>query len=71
MFLCMVAVKWSNGGQNCSQVRMPNNVGAILVIGRGLRTVHKFIHPIPPALQSPETSPERLQHDTWMQVNLF
>ncbi|PWA90630.1 serine/threonine protein phosphatase, BSU1 [Artemisia annua] len=44
-----------------------NNAGAILVIGRGLMIVPKLIHPIPPPLQSPETSPERLQDDTWMQ----
>ncbi|XP_048504498.1 serine/threonine-protein phosphatase BSL1 isoform X2 [Beta vulgaris subsp. vulgaris] len=44
-----------------------NNAGAILVIGRGLVVVPKLIHPLPPPLQSPETSPERCLDDTWMQ----
>lgn len=44
-----------------------NNAGAILVVGRGLVIVPKLIHPLPPPLQSPETSPERIQEDTWMQ----
>ncbi|CAA2965891.1 serine threonine- phosphatase BSL1 [Olea europaea subsp. europaea] len=44
-----------------------NNAGAILVIGRGLVVVPKLIHPLPPPLQSPETSPERFTDDTWMQ----
>ncbi|XP_022931245.1 serine/threonine-protein phosphatase BSL1-like [Cucurbita moschata] len=44
-----------------------NNAGAILVIGRGLVVVPKLIHPLPPPLQSPETSPERIIEDTWMQ----
>uniref|UniRef100_A0A2N9GJU6 Serine/threonine-protein phosphatase n=1 Tax=Fagus sylvatica TaxID=28930 RepID=A0A2N9GJU6_FAGSY len=44
-----------------------NNAGAILVVGRGLVVVPKLIHPLPPPLQSPETSPERIQEDTWMQ----
>nr|AFK45415.1 unknown [Lotus japonicus] len=44
-----------------------NNAGAILVIGRGLVVVPKLIHPIPPPLQSPETSPERVMDETWMQ----
>lgn len=44
-----------------------NNAGAILVVGRGLVVVPKLIHPLPPPLQSPETSPERVQEDTWMQ----
>ncbi|PWA97112.1 Serine/threonine-protein phosphatase BSL1 [Artemisia annua] len=39
-----------------------------IVIGRELMIVPKLIHPIPPPLESPETSPERLQDDTWMQV---
>lgn len=30
--------------------------------------VPKLIHPLPPPLQSPETSPERIIDDTWMQV---
>lgn len=46
-----------------------NNAGAILVVGRGLVVVPKLIHPLPPPLQSPETSPERVIDDTWMQVN--
>ncbi|KAJ6334551.1 hypothetical protein OIU78_011431 [Salix suchowensis] len=44
-----------------------NNAGAILVVGRGLVVVPKLIHPLPPPLQSPETSPERVVDDTWMQ----
>ncbi|KAF8392524.1 hypothetical protein HHK36_022867 [Tetracentron sinense] len=44
-----------------------NNAGAILVVGRGLVVVPKLIHPLPPPLQSPETSPERVSDDTWMQ----
>ncbi|KAF4382870.1 hypothetical protein G4B88_021653 [Cannabis sativa] len=44
-----------------------NNAGAILVVGRGLVVVPKLIHPLPPPLQSPETSPERVMEDTWMQ----
>ncbi|CAN6558587.1 unnamed protein product [Malus baccata var. baccata] len=44
-----------------------NNAGAILVVGRGLVVVPKLIHPLPPPLQSPETSPERVIDDTWMQ----
>ncbi|XP_059660553.1 serine/threonine-protein phosphatase BSL1-like isoform X2 [Cornus florida] len=44
-----------------------NNAGAILVIGRGLVVVPKLIHPLPPPLHSPETSPERVTEDTWMQ----
>ncbi|GJW05941.1 probable L-type lectin-domain containing receptor kinase S.7 [Tanacetum coccineum] len=41
---------------------------SLLVIARGLMIVPKLIHPIPPSLQSPETSPEHLQDDTWMQL---
>ncbi|KAK6163653.1 hypothetical protein DH2020_000517 [Rehmannia glutinosa] len=44
-----------------------NNAGAILVLGRDLVVVPKLIHPLPPAISSPETSPERLMEDTWMQ----
>lgn len=44
-----------------------NNAGAILVVGRGLVVVPKLIHPIPPPLQSPESSPERVMDETWMQ----
>ncbi|KAL6499491.1 Serine/threonine-protein phosphatase bsl1 [Orobanche gracilis] len=44
-----------------------NNAGAILVVGRGLVIVPKLIHPLPPPLQSPETSPERVNEETWMQ----
>ncbi|EFH65951.1 kelch repeat-containing protein [Arabidopsis lyrata subsp. lyrata] len=44
-----------------------NNAGAILVLGRDLVVVPKLIHPLPPALSSPETSPERHIEDTWMQ----
>ncbi|XP_020254748.1 LOW QUALITY PROTEIN: serine/threonine-protein phosphatase BSL1 homolog [Asparagus officinalis] len=44
-----------------------NNAGAILVVGRGLVIVPKLIHPLPPPLHSPESSPERVSDDTWMQ----
>ncbi|KAK9137034.1 hypothetical protein Sjap_007628 [Stephania japonica] len=44
-----------------------NNAGALLVVGRGLVIVPKLIHPLPPPLQSPETSPEHASEDTWMQ----
>ncbi|XP_022756037.1 serine/threonine-protein phosphatase BSL3-like isoform X3 [Durio zibethinus] len=43
-----------------------NNAGAILVLGRDLVVVPKLIHPLPPAMSSPEASPERIE-DTWMQ----
>ncbi|KAF6150139.1 hypothetical protein GIB67_023094 [Kingdonia uniflora] len=43
-----------------------NNAGAILVLGRDLVVVPKLIHPIPPALTSPETSDGQTE-DTWMQ----
>lgn len=45
-----------------------NNAGAILVLGRDLVVVPKLIHPLPPAMTSPEESPERHIEDTWMQV---
>lgn len=48
-----------------------NNAGAILVLGRDLVVVPKLIHPLPPAIASPETSPERHIEDTWMQVIFF
>lgn len=38
-----------------------------MVLGRDLVVVPKLIHPLPPAISSPETSPERAE-DTWMQV---
>nr|XP_023907498.1 serine/threonine-protein phosphatase BSL3 [Quercus suber]POF16993.1 serine/threonine-protein phosphatase bsl2 [Quercus suber] len=44
-----------------------NNAGAILVLGRDLVVVPKLIHPLPPAVSSPENSPERHIEDTWMQ----
>ncbi|KAJ8460089.1 hypothetical protein OPV22_033015 [Ensete ventricosum] len=44
-----------------------NNAGAILVLGRDLVVVPKLIHPLPPAINSPEASPERHTEDTWMQ----
>ncbi|KAL6563699.1 Serine/threonine-protein phosphatase bsl2 [Orobanche gracilis] len=44
-----------------------NNAGAILVLGRDLVVVPKLIHPLPPAISSPETSPEPHIEDTWMQ----
>jgi hypothetical protein len=48
-----------------------NNAGAILVLGRDLVVVPKLIHPLPPAITSPESSPERHLEDTWMQVHNF
>lgn len=50
------------------QIGTANNAGAILVLGRDLVVVPKLIHPLPPAISSPETSPERHIEDTWMQV---
>ncbi|KAE9616782.1 hypothetical protein Lal_00034470 [Lupinus albus] len=44
-----------------------NNAGAILVLGRDLVVVPKLIHPLPPAISSPETSPDHHIEDTWMQ----
>ncbi|KAK8504857.1 hypothetical protein V6N13_056186 [Hibiscus sabdariffa] len=44
-----------------------NNAGAILVLGRDLVVVPKLIHPLPPAMSSPEASAERNVDDTWMQ----
>ncbi|GJR12666.1 serine/threonine-protein phosphatase BSL3-like protein [Tanacetum coccineum] len=44
-----------------------NNAGAILVLGRDLVVVPKLIHPLPLAISSPETSPERHIEYTWMQ----
>jgi hypothetical protein len=46
-----------------------NNAGAILVLGRDLVVVPKLIHPLPPAITSPEASPDHIE-DTWMQVNI-
>jgi hypothetical protein len=48
-----------------------NNAGAILVLGRDLVVVPKLIHPIPPAIPSPESSPERHHEEMWMQVKTF
>jgi hypothetical protein len=47
-----------------------NNAGAILVLGRDLVVVPKLIHPLPPAITSPETSPDHIE-DTWMQVRHY
>ncbi|XP_022730626.1 serine/threonine-protein phosphatase BSL3-like isoform X1 [Durio zibethinus] len=44
-----------------------NNAGAILVLGRDLVVVPKLIHPLPPAMSSPEASPGQHIEDTWMQ----
>lgn len=41
------------------------------MVGRGLVIVPKLIHPLPPPLHSPETSPEHAQDETWMQVKFF
>lgn len=38
------------------------------MVGRGLVIVPKLIHPLPPPLHSPESSPEHVLEDTWMQV---
>ncbi|XP_035814855.1 serine/threonine-protein phosphatase BSL2 homolog isoform X4 [Zea mays] len=43
-----------------------NYCGAILVLGRDLVVVPKLIHPLPPAITSPEASPDHIE-DTWMQ----
>ncbi|CAN6453251.1 unnamed protein product [Victoria cruziana] len=43
------------------------NAGALLVIGRDLVVVPKLIHPLPPPLHSPESSPDRSMEMTWMQ----
>ncbi|KAG6511125.1 hypothetical protein ZIOFF_029180 [Zingiber officinale] len=43
-----------------------NNAGAILVLGRDLVVVPKLIHPLPPAINSPEASPERHTEDSWI-----
>ena len=47
-----------------------NNAGAILVLGRDLVVVPKLIHPLPPAITSPEASPDHIE-GTWMQVTLI
>ncbi|KAE8734815.1 Serine/threonine-protein phosphatase BSL3 [Hibiscus syriacus] len=44
-----------------------NNAGAILVLGRDLVVVPKLIHPLPPAISSPEASTGGHTEDTWMQ----
>lgn len=44
-----------------------NNAGALLVLGRELVVVPKLIHPLPPPIRSPESSPEHLLEETWMQ----
>ncbi|KAJ7513888.1 hypothetical protein O6H91_23G018500 [Diphasiastrum complanatum] len=44
-----------------------NNAGAILVLGRDLVVVPKLIHPLPPAMTSPESSPDHHLDGTWMQ----
>eukprot|EP01018_Ginkgo_biloba_P039752 Gb_36990 [translate_table: standard] len=44
-----------------------NNAGAILVLGRALVVVPKLIHPLPPPVKSPESSPEHHLEETWMQ----
>jgi hypothetical protein len=47
-----------------------NNAGAILVLGRDLVVVPKLIHPLPPAITSPEAPSDHIE-DTWMQVTLI
>ncbi|GJW49614.1 reverse transcriptase domain-containing protein [Tanacetum coccineum] len=59
--------RWTNVVNYCSGPDTTNNVGAMLMLGRGLKIVSTLTHPIPPPLQSPETSPELLQHDTCME----
>lgn len=44
-----------------------NNAGALLVLGRDLVVVPKLIHPLPPPIRSPESSPEHYLEETWMQ----
>lgn len=44
-----------------------NNAGALLVLGRHLVVVPKLIHPLPPPIGSPESSPEHHLDETWMQ----
>ncbi|KAM0910907.1 hypothetical protein ACQ4PT_013795 [Festuca glaucescens] len=44
-----------------------NNAGSILVVGRGLVIVPKLIHPLPPPINSPESSPELAMDATWKQ----
>uniref|UniRef100_A0A0C9RKS9 Serine/threonine-protein phosphatase n=1 Tax=Wollemia nobilis TaxID=56998 RepID=A0A0C9RKS9_9CONI len=44
-----------------------NNAGALLVLGRDLVVVPKLIHPLPPPVRSPESSPEHHLEETWMQ----
>ncbi|GKB85249.1 serine/threonine-protein phosphatase BSL1, partial [Tanacetum coccineum] len=53
------------------EVSTANNVGAILVIGRGLKIISTLAHLILPPLQSLETSPELLQHDTYIEIMVF
>ena len=68
---CLVVWRWafSQGKSFCWNLAgTANNAGAILVLGRDLVVVPKLIHPLPPALTSPESSPERHLEDTWMQV---
>jgi hypothetical protein len=55
---------------HCTNVGTANNAGAILVLGRDLVVVPKLIHPLPPAITSPETSPDHIE-DTWMQVKHY
>ena len=52
----------------CVGIGTANNAGAILVLGRDLVVVPKLIHPLPPAISSPDASPEHHTEDTWMQV---
>lgn len=56
--------------ESCCIAGTANNAGAILVLGRDLVVVPKLIHPLPPAVTSPESSPEHHLEDTWMQVLL-
>jgi protein phosphatase len=44
-----------------------NNAGALLVLGRELVVIPKLIHPLPPPIRSPESSPEHHLEETWMQ----
>ncbi|KVI03950.1 Kelch-type beta propeller [Cynara cardunculus var. scolymus] len=63
----LVLMDLSDPTENDSVEGTANNAGALLVVGRGLVVVPKLIHPLPPPLHSPETSPEHVQEDTWMQ----
>ncbi|RVX20827.1 Serine/threonine-protein phosphatase BSL1 [Vitis vinifera] len=66
--IILMDLLWSDPTENDSiEGLRPNARGPGLVTFGGLVVVPKLIHPLPPPLQSPETSPERTVDDTWMQ----